>query len=58
MLTRQGGGLQLVQAGNGGKMGWWWGVHINSNYLYYFHTPKCTFNPNPIWYEKWNYMNP
>ena len=24
----------------------------------YFHTPKCTFVLDPIWHQKWNYMNP
>ena len=24
----------------------------------YFHALKCTFNPNPIWDQKWNYMDP
>ena len=23
----------------------------------YFHAPKCTFNPNLIWDQKWNYMD-
>ena len=21
----------------------------------YFHTPKCTFDLDPIWHKKWNY---
>ena len=24
----------------------------------HFHAPKWTFNLDPIWDEKWNYMNP
>ena len=24
----------------------------------YFHAPKSTFNPDPIWDQKWNYMDP
>ena len=27
-------------------------------YKVYFHAPKCTFNPDPIWDQKWNYMDP
>ena len=23
-----------------------------------FHAPKCTFNPDPIWDKKWNYLDP
>ena len=25
-------------------------------YKVYFHAPRCTFNPDPIWDQKWNYM--
>ena len=24
----------------------------------YFHAPKCTFNSDPIWDQKWNCMDP
>ena len=24
----------------------------------YFHAPKCTFNPDPIWDQNWNFMDP
>ena len=24
----------------------------------YFHAPKCTFNPDPFWDQKWNYLDP
>ena len=40
-------------------------VHVHKNqskctmtYKVYFHAPKCTFNPDPIWDQKWNYMDP
>ena len=23
----------------------------------YFHAPKCTFNTDPIWEKKWNYVD-
>ena len=36
-------------------------VHVHKNlskftmtYKMYFHAPKCTFNPDPIWDQKWS----
>ena len=35
-------------------------VHLYDIYVYkvFFHAPKCAFNPDPIWDQKWNYMDP
>ena len=27
-------------------------------YKVYFHATECTFNPDRIWDQKWNYMDP
>ena len=40
----------------------WCAVHVHKQLAKVHndtdHAPKCTFNPDPIWDQKWNYMDP